>query len=82
MTVDQIVDVVATQYRLSEQGSGATFVRLAILLTSLIGGGDDCAYAICARVFPLEHSAWQIGFSDIDSPHAGRFATTFNPETN
>jgi len=80
LSTEQIVAVVATQYRLSEEGSGATFVRLAILLDGLMCVGGDHAYAICARVFPSEHEAWQRGFDD-GTPYAGRMGLRF-PELN
>jgi len=78
LSTEQISGLLATQYSLSEQGSGATFVRLAILLTDLLGSAD--AYAICARAFPVEHEAFARGFSDI-SLHAGRMLLQF-PELN
>ena len=82
MTAEEITGILATQYGLCRKGSGATFVRLAILLDDLMQVGGGTAYDICARVFPVEHEAWQRGFDD-GAPYAGRMSLRFdNPEWN
>lgn len=81
MTAEQVASVVTKQYQLCTRGSGATFVRLAILLDGLLCIGGDHAYTICATAFPLEYAAWRRGFED-NTPHAGRFQIVFRPELN